>query len=330
MKKPAVAAICMLASAGLVASSCLLACSETPPPDRPKAPVTPAATLILEPPRLEIGEMATLDVAIAVPPGTRVGPVPSPDEIPGIWILGIDGPSLSSSPERDIHHTRFRIRAREVGSFDWPASAVQIARPDQPEERLEIPSRSFHVRSVVRDVPGQLTFFSYREASPLGERGQVGGVVLPALVGAALALAGVGLFILVRRVRGIPQGVKPEPGPEEAPWRATGAALATASEIAEHDLPRAADMASAALRVFVDRRFRTHITRATSEELRERKPPFLLTTRWETLLDLLERLDGLRFPPRSDDGPVGVHILRELIEEIQAFVTDAVPRGNTR
>ncbi|MCP5060392.1 MAG: hypothetical protein GY937_27150 [bacterium] len=319
-----------LAAAGLIIVLFLLACSETPPPDRPLALVTPAATLILEPPRLEIGETATLEVAIAVQPGTRVGPVPSPDEIPGVWILGIDGPSMSSTPLRDIHHTRFRIRAREVGSFTWPASDVQIVRPDGKKRRLEIPARSFRVRSVVRDVPGQLTFFSYRDSPLLGERGEASGVVLPALVGAALALAGVGLFALVRRARAVPQGSELEAGTEQAPWRATQAALAAASEIAESDLPRAADMASAALRVFVDQRFRTNTTRATSEELRGCKRPFLLTTRWDKLLDLLERLDGLRFPPRPSDLEVGVQALRELIGEVQAFVADAVPRGNTR
>jgi len=318
-----------LAAAALSSLLALLACSEAPPPERPPAQATPAATLILEPPRLEIGETATLEVAIVVPPGTRVGPVPSPDEIPGIWVLGIDGPSMSSSLERDVHLTHFRIRAREVGSFTWPATHVQIVRPGHPEQRLEIPARSFRVRSVVKDVPGQLTFFSYRESTRLGDRGEVRGVVLPALVGAALALAGVGLVVLVRRARALPKTSGMEPKRDEAPWRATQAALAAASEIAGNDLPRAADMASAALRVFVDRRFRTHTTRATSEELRGRKPPFLLTTRWERLLDLLERLDALRFPPRSGDLQVGVHALRNVIEEIQAFVTDAVPRGNT-
>ncbi|MCP3986351.1 MAG: hypothetical protein GY723_18380 [bacterium] len=308
----------------------LMACSEAQPPARPPAPVTPAAALILEPPHLEIGETATLEVAIAVPPGTRVGPVPAPDETPGLWILDVDGPSESNSPERDVHRTRFRIRARETGSFEWPASEVRIILPDDREQVLEVPARAFQVRSVAQDVPGQLTFFSYRSPVFQGERARPADVVLPALVGAALALAGVGLLAWVRRSRAARQLSEAEPNLGNAPWRTAQAALAAAGEIAESDLPRAADMASAALRVFVDRRFRAQTTRATSEELRSGEAPFLLTTRWEPLLDLLEQLDALRFPPQTDDPRTAVQTFRGTIETAQAFVTDATPRGNTR
>lgn len=316
------AAVCLLLAG--------LACSEAPPAERPPAVATPSATLILEPPHLEIGETATLEVAIAVPPGTRVGPVPTPDASPGLWVLGVDGPFAEHSPQRDVYRTRFRIRARETGSFTWPTSQVQITLPGRGEQVLEIPARSFRVHSVLRDVPDQLTFFSYRAPAFLGEGRESTGVVLPALVGAALALAGVALIALVRRARAARDATKLEHVPANTPWLPARAALASATEIAEQDPVRGAFMASAALRSFVDQRFRTRITRATSEELRERKVPFLLTTRWQCLLELLERLDALRFPPLAEDRPAAVNALKSVIEETQAFVADATPRGDAR
>ncbi len=305
-----------------------LACAETVPPERPPAVSGPAATTILEPPRLEIGETAAIDVAVAVPPGAKVGPVETPRETPGLWVLAVSGPTVERTPEREVHRTRFRVRAKETGDFAWPASRVSIDLANGTEQVLDVPARPFRVHTVAHDVPDQLTFFSYRSPALLGEERGGGGVLLPALVGAALALAGVGLVGWVRRARRVRDAPPAEPAPSQVPWRSAQAALAAAAEVAESDLPRAADMASAALRVFVDHRFHTRTTRATSEELRASEAPFLLTTRWERLLELLERFDALRFPPPAANGGADPGRLRAAVEDAQAFVRDATPRGN--
>ncbi len=308
----------------LLALGCGPAPEPAPPP--PVAPTTPQAVVILEPPRLEIGDTATIEVAISVPPGSRVSALAPPAHPPGLWVLGVEGPFVETLPGRDVHRTRFSVRARETGSFSWPAAELQGVTPDGRELALRVPPRPFQVVSVAEELPGQRGFFSYRRptrertAHGLAER------LVPALVGAALALAGMALVSFVRRVRGARAGAAPRPPPETAPWCEAQRALAAAAARVDGDPIRAADLGSLALRRYLDQRFGTDTVTSTTEELRQRRTaPFLLTTRWEELLSLLEAFDALRFrPPDPREGVADP--LRETLRRAGEFVADTIPR----
>ncbi len=291
------------------------------------APATPQAITIMEPPRFEIGETAVVDVAISVPPGSRVTALGVPEETPGLWVLDAVGPTVEQQAGRDVHRTRFRVRARATGTFAWPGSSILAFTPEGEEFRLTLAPRPFRVSTVSDEVPGKRTFFSYREPSALRSGGDGGNALVSGLIGALLAYASVALLVFVRRTRNASAAPVDAPTPA-APWRATQAALAAANEIAEEDPTRAADMASGALRHYIDGRFGTDTTRATTEELRRLAAPFLLTTRWEKLMAVLEGLDQERFPPVQQDRAAQTAALREVIARAQDWVSDAAPRGN--
>ena len=69
------------AAGAAVLAFVLSGCSEPTATERPAAPVSLRATVVLEPPRLEIGETASVEVVVATPPdhagyasGSRMAP----------------------------------------------------------------------------------------------------------------------------------------------------------------------------------------------------------------------------------------------------------------
>lgn len=292
----------------------------------PLAPASPQATVILEPPRIEIGATAILVIAVSVPSGSRVTAVQVPEDPPGVWVLAAEAPRIEKLEGRDVHTTRFRVRARETGSFVWPAHELTVIDPQGEERRLPIPARPFRVVSISKELPDQRTFFSYRVPGSLEPAGDSGALV-SGLIGALLAWGSVGLLLFVRRVRRADGAVAASAEPAPAPWHAAQSTLAAAAEIAETDPVRAANMASAALRVYTDRRFGSRTTTATTPQLQSTKAPFVLTTRWAPLLDLLQRLDELRFPPPDFDLETRRARLREVVDDARAFIDELQPRG---
>jgi hypothetical protein len=269
---------------------------ETSAPPTPPALVR--ATVVIEPPRIEIGDTFSVEIAIVTPPDHSVAPAPVPKAVEGLWILDAERPSVDRQPGRWVHHQRFRARARATGPFTWPALEVGIEGPDGARRVVHVPERPFVVSSLLAEHPERRGFFSYRaprlEAS--GERGPW----LPALLGALFALAGVGLVAGVRRARGAAAAAAralaeaPAPGGDAA---AALEALRHAGAEAE-DPVRAANLACAALRDWAAERSRTPGLRsATAEELVARPAPFLLSTRYEAFVGLVRELDALRFPP---------------------------------
>jgi hypothetical protein len=293
----------------------------------PPAPASPQATVILEPPRIEIGETAILEIAVSVPSGSRVTALPVPEEPPGVWVLEAEPPRIEKLPGRDVHTTRFRVRGRETGSFVWPAHELTVIDPEGREQLLSIPARPFRVASVVNELREQQTFFSYRVPSTL-EPAAEGGALLPGLIGALLAWASLGLLLFVRRVRRARVAEPPPPEPSPVPWQAAQSTFAAAAEIAESDPIRAADMASAALRVYTDRRFASHTRTATTPQLRAEEAPWVLTTRWGPLLDVLERLDELRFRPLESDLEARRDEVRRAIDDARSFYLDSPTRSD--
>ena len=60
-------------------------CAEAPPRRAP--PAAPLATLVLEPPRIRLGDVAVLELAVITPPGHAPRPLRPPQELPGLWLL---------------------------------------------------------------------------------------------------------------------------------------------------------------------------------------------------------------------------------------------------
>jgi hypothetical protein len=292
---------------------------ETSPP-----PAQLRATLVIEPPRIEVGDPFDVELAVVTPPDHVVLPAPVPKATPGLWILEAERPSVERQPGRWVHRQRFRARARATGSLVWPALDVEIEAPDGTKSVLRAPERPFEVSSLLAEHPEQPSFFRYR--TPELERSGARGVWLPALFGALFALAGVGLFAWVRHVRLASAAAARALAELPAPSGADGAALEALrhASAAADDPVRAADLASAALRAWAAERSRTPGLRAaTLEELSARTAPFLFTTRYARFVELVRELDALRFPPPAPGGAVRAS---ETIDR----ACDFVARGGTR
>ena len=86
---------------------------------------TTRATLVMEPAVLTIGGVADLEIALVTPPGQRLLPIKVP-ALQGLWLLENELLPVERGNGRWIHRSRLRVRAREVGSFRWPALSVGI------------------------------------------------------------------------------------------------------------------------------------------------------------------------------------------------------------
>ena len=306
----------------------LLACgprtAESPPAAGPAPPpATLRASIVLEPPRIEIGDVFMVELAVVTPPEHRVAPAPVPKAVPGVAIVDASVPSVERQPGRWVHRQRFRARARSTGPLLWPALEVTVAAPDGAEQVLRTAARPFEVVSLLEEHPERRSPFGFRSPRVGAEPGP--GAWLGALLGSLATLAALGLVTLVRRVR--------RSAPPDAPALPAGAGdLASAQALAalhaaeaEPDPVHAADLASQALRSWAADRFEAPLLRwATTEEIAARPPPFLLHTRYAALVAVLEALDALRFPPLPGDarGALGAALARA-----RAFVLDARGRA---
>lgn len=270
-----------------------------PSPAPAPPPASLRASVVLEPPRIEIGDVFTVEVAVVTPPGHHVAPAPVPKAVPGLVIMDAERPSVDREPGRWVHHQRFRARARSTGPLRWPALELGVESPDGERQTVTAPERPFEVVSLLDEQPERRSPFSFRSPR-LADEGS--GPWLPALLGSLFTLAALGLVAVVRRVRrGAETALALAPTADPENVSALLAALGRAE--AEADAARAADLASEALRDWAAERFRAPFLRsATTEELAVRPPPFLLTTRYAALLAALAALDALRFPPPRDDA----------------------------
>ena len=126
-------------------------------------PAQLSATVVIEPPRIEVGDAFWVEIAVVTPPDHRVPLVPIPKAIDGLWILDAERPELDRQRGRWVHQQRFRARARAVGSFGWPSLELPIEGPDGGQHLLTVPARPFTVVSLLAEHPTQRRFFSYRE-----------------------------------------------------------------------------------------------------------------------------------------------------------------------
>ncbi len=314
---PGVALLC----AGLVA------CSGAEPldPVEPTAPAGTRAALVFEPPRVAVGEVTRVEIAVTTPPGHRVRPPAPPDSVDGVWVIGIEPPQLDKQPGRWVHRMQVRLRAREVGSFRWPASRVAVEAPDGQVREIELEERPFQVVSVFPEFPQQLTPFGL-EAPPTREDAGVPALVAGA-AGAGLALAGVAAVALVRRRRA--QSLRagaPSRSALPPSWEEAQRALDSARAELDSDLVAAADSASAALRRYVTRRFGSDAVVRTTEELAAARPPRGARSRWPTFIELLQRLDAARFRGNAVERAA----LATLLDDVGGFVLDSIPPEGLR
>lgn len=292
-------------SLGLALAACERPTAAPAPAPGPAAPATLQGGVIVEPPELGIGETATVEVAIVTPPDHRVAPLAAPEAVDGLWVLAAETLPVRREPGRLVHRTRFLVRARATGDFVWPAQQAEIETPAGAIVPLDLAARPLRVVSAARELPERTTPFSYREPT---EPGRVRRFLWPAAFGAAAALAAVALAAFARRSRsGAPAAPPPARAAQEgiaaAPARAAQAALAAALERVADDPIAAAGAGSTALRAFVEGATGLPASRATTEEIALRPPPYLLERRWPAWLALLAELDATRFRPGALEAP---------------------------
>lgn len=300
-----------------------------PAPPEAGAPASLRGAVVIEPARLGVGDVAEVHVLVVTPPGHRLRPVRPPESVPGFWLLDAEALPVEAGEGRSVHRTRIRARAREPGSFVWPAMTVEVETPEQSVVRLDLEERPLEVGSVSLDFPGRVETFPLRRP---GDGTEPRGLVLPVAAGAALALLAVGLVAGVRRARARRAAAPAAPVlPGEPPpaWREALAGLEAAAGLAGSQPERAADEASLALRRLLARRFAVAES-FTSPELRELTPPLGLDRHWSALLAILGELDDLRFRPREGDDAARGPAVREATLRASAWTSEAVPEARVR
>jgi hypothetical protein len=304
-----------------LAALALAACGRDAPEPRWAPPVRARASLVLEPPVLALGEVAQLTVAVVTPPGQTPRPYVAPAEVPGFWLLDTRRLEVEEQPGRWVHRTRVRLRARAVGRFEYPGGEVEVDAPGAPPQRVALDPLPIEVVSALEAHPHQQTPFGVRrpDLGPVDARGST--VAFGA--GAALALAVVGLVGLARRRARQWAQAPPSAPPAAPPGRTARTALAAARELAAADAVAALDATARALRRYAAARFGGDTVARTREELAAAEPPFLMTTRWGPFLELLDRIDALRFPPPR--GAEARAAASALVDEASAFVERSLP-----
>ncbi len=305
------------------------ACAESEAPRQPGASPRPRATLVLEPARIGIGQVAELELAVVTPPGHVARPWAPPGEVAGLWILDVETLPVEKEPARWLHRTRLRVRARAVGTALWPAGSVDVEAPDGSVAAVTWEALAVEVPSVQPEVPGRSTPFGVRSTGAAALRDAPPAAFWgPAAGGALAALACVGLVALARRRRRSARSPPPEPAVGQSPpWTRALADLEAASALAD-DRPFAAAHATAlALRRYVERRFGARAAGRTTEELLEETPPFAAASRWPALLRILQGLDALRFRAESDPDARRALSARlgDLLDGARHFVEDSIP-----
>jgi hypothetical protein len=283
-----------------IANAMAIACSREAPPPPATAPVAPAVAVTIEPPRLRIGDVATIEVAVVTPPGFHVAPIHPPESVAGLWLLDAEALPVESAGAREVRRTRIRVRAREVGATEWPALSVEIDAPDGTRTTLATEKRPLEVVSVLPLFPERTEPFAYRlPAAPASATRPA----VAAAIGAGATLAALALGLLVRgaRRRGREQRAALAAVAAAQPWVEARAALAAARAL-DAGAWRVAGAAGAhALRHYIASRFGIAAAESAAvEELGALPQPFLRAERWRAALDCLRDLDGDRFRARPE------------------------------
>jgi hypothetical protein len=292
-------------------------------------PAASRATLLFAADSIAIGEIGVVELAVVTAPDHQVRPFRAPDTLDGFWLLDAEPSRIERQSTRWIHRTRIRIRAREVGNFEWPEGSIEVEAPDGSVVPVTFGALPLEVGSVIADPPQRDAPYGAR-APPAPPRAAA--LALAAASGALGTLVSLGAIALVRhhtRRRGIAVDAS-EPRSFAPPWVEAREALAGARAIAESNPRRAADDAAVALRRYTAKRFGTDTDTRTTEELESAPAPFAAASRWPHLLEILRALDALRFPPsKGEHDPLRSQDVVHWATEVEKFVTDSIPQNHS-
>jgi hypothetical protein len=312
-------------AAALGAIGLAVACDGPSEPVRYATPVAIRASLVLEPPSLQVGEVASLDVTVVTPPEHTLRPFAAPDEIDGFWLLETEPTTITREPQRWIHRTRLRIRARSVGTFEWPASEVHVDVPDGELHVQSLEPLPIEIVSVFPDYPGRLAPFGLE---PLRHaRSSTPQRLGWAAAGALGTLATLGLVWLARRRPREAQTPRPDDPSLALPWETVGTRLVGAGASMADDPRHGCGMLASALRHYMNERYGADALARTTEELEPMPPPFAATSKWPEFVAILVEIDALRLAPLGQ-GEAGDMRRRadDLLERARRFVNSTLPR----
>ncbi len=305
--RPAALALALLAwSASALAAA----------PDSPQ-PLHPRATVVIEPPRIGVGQLAEVEVVAVTAPGHRLLPIEPPAILDGLWVLDAVIEPVERESLRWTHRTRIRVRGRSAGSALWPELDLALEGPEGERWTLRTDPRTLEVVSILEEFPDRVAPFSYRlpEVEP----------ALPAWLAAAAGAAATLVVVLAIAAlrRRHHRRESSAPSPIGAPWTEALDALAGAAVAADVDWRSSSDRAARALRRYVRRRFGIPLESCTTEELEARTPPFVLASRWPRLLLLLRSLDADRF--RAEGDARAVERLHAVLSDARHWIEDSIP-----
>jgi hypothetical protein len=306
---------------GLACVALLFACSGEPaPPAAPATPVAKQAVVVIEPPKLRVGDVAVIEVAVVTPPGHRVHPVKPPPSVSGLWLLDAEALPPYVDGARQVQRTRIRVRAREAGSHEWPAQRVEIEDANGAREELVAEARPFEVVSVLPNFSERVEPFSYR--MPSAQRDAVA-PLWAAAAGSLATFALLGAFALVRRTRRRTRERNAAAARIAAsrPWIEALAALDAAR--ATRDWRDAGGIGARALRRYVARRFDVAVESLTIEEFAAIAQPFGVGSRWPAALECLRDFDSERFRAQTDANAEAQ--VRAALDAAQRFVEASIP-----
>jgi len=312
--------------AGLIA---WLACDAPDESPRDAAPISPRATLHIEPTSLPIGEVTTIEVVVVTPPDHRVLPY-APPSPPGLWLLDAEPLDPEREAQRWVHRTLLRVRPRELGRHTWPASRVVVETDDGSRQALGLPERSLEVVSVAPAFAGRSEPFGLQRLPTEGPRA---GFWLGAGAGTLAGALATASLLAFRRRRGAGDASHArDPKPtDDALWQWAERELGAATAQLPADPRSAANFAATTLRRYAAARFRVDIESASTEEIALQVPPLRMRSTWPQLVAVLRRLDAERFRPSSAARERdAAEQTRRLGEEVRAFVEATRPREPRR
>lgn len=306
----------------LAAAIVALACSGEPVTAPPSTPVTPQAAVVIEPPRLRVGDVAAVDVVVVTPPGHRVHPVKLPSSVRGFWLLDASALPAETGDGRQLQRTRIRVRARETGSFEWPALRVEIEDASGARSELVTAARPIEIVSVLPSFPYRVQPFSYRMPAAGDD---ATGSLWAAAAGSLGTLALLSLFAIARRTRQRVRTRKRDAAriAESQPWVETLAALAAARTDTDSNWRRAGGLGARALRRYLAHRFGVAALSLTTEEMSAIAKPFGVGSRWPSALECLRDFDAERFRAQSDASAAAQ--VRAALDAAQRFVEASIP-----
>jgi len=299
-----------------------LACGGEPATAPPGAAVTPQAAVVIEPPRLRVGDVAAIEVVVVTPIGYRVYPVKPPASVPGLWLLDAIASPIETDAARQLQRTRIRVRARETGSFEWPALRVEIEDTSGARSELVTAARPIEIVSVLPSLPARALPFSYRMPAAGDD---ATGSLWAAGAGSLGTLALLSLFAIARRARQrarIRSGEAARIAASE-PWVEALAAFAAARRDADANWRRAGGLGARALRRYLARRFGVAAESLATEEMSAIAKPFGAGSRWPSALECLRAFDAERFRAQSDASAAAQ--VCAALDVAQRFVEASIP-----